>query len=113
MATAWHTVKYQDHEHILRPILVTGMKLWHIREESQFYPKINFWNGVRQSKSNKINVQLICTVPPKSKVIFLFGEIDCREGLLLAVEKCRYDVQYIKSIILLTLLIVDTRRSYC
>jgi hypothetical protein len=25
--------------------------------------------------------------------VFLFGEIDCREGILLAVEKCRYDVR--------------------
>ncbi len=30
------------------------------------------------------------TVPPKSDVIFLFGEIDCREGLIISVEKCRY-----------------------
>ena len=25
------------------------------------------------------------------QVVMLFGEIDCREGLLLAVEKCKYD----------------------
>lgn len=34
---------------------------------------------------------LLFLVPKKSKVIFLFGEIDCREGFLLAVEKCKYE----------------------
>ena len=28
---------------------------------------------------------------PHAQVIFLFGEIDCREGLLLAVDKLKYD----------------------
>ncbi len=32
----------------------------------------------------------VCAVPPHSDVVFLFGEIDCREGLIVSVEKCRY-----------------------
>jgi hypothetical protein len=68
------------------------MKLWHIREESQFYPKINFYKGIEKSKNNLAYLILNQTVPPKSKVVFLFGEIDCREGLLIAIEKCFYDV---------------------
>jgi hypothetical protein len=32
-------------------------------------------------------------VPRKAEVIFCFGEIDCREGLLVAVEKCRYEAR--------------------
>ena len=31
------------------------------------------------------------TVPNGADVVFLFGEIDCREGLIVSVEKCRYE----------------------
>jgi len=31
------------------------------------------------------------TIPPKATVLFLLGEIDCREGILVAVEKLRYN----------------------
>lgn len=30
-------------------------------------------------------------IPNGSAVVFMFGEIDCREGILLAVNKMRYD----------------------
>jgi len=33
----------------------------------------------------------MASIPDGSQVVMLFGEIDCREGLLLAVEKCKYD----------------------
>ncbi|KAG7394151.1 hypothetical protein PHYBOEH_005584 [Phytophthora boehmeriae] len=47
-------------------------------QESVFYPKVNFW-------------RVISSIPMKARVIFLFGEIDCREGILEAVEKCKYE----------------------
>mmetsp|Transcript_1483 Transcript_1483/g.3594 ORF Transcript_1483/g.3594 Transcript_1483/m.3594 type:complete len:145 (+) Transcript_1483:346-780(+) len=31
------------------------------------------------------------SLPDDAQVVMLFGEIDCREGLLLAEEKCKYD----------------------
>ena len=31
------------------------------------------------------------TIPDGSRVVFAFGEIDCREGLLIALERARYD----------------------
>ena len=31
------------------------------------------------------------TIPPNATVLFLLGEIDCREGILVAVEKLRYE----------------------
>ncbi|CAK5061992.1 unnamed protein product [Aphanomyces euteiches] len=55
-----------------------GLKHWHLRKESNFYPKANFFNMVK-------------TIPSGASVVFLFGEIDCREGILVAVEKCRYE----------------------
>ena len=33
---------------------------------------------------------MVAGIPSGSDVIFIFGEIDCREGLVLAVEKDRY-----------------------
>ena len=78
LAPSWHTVKFRGEERLLVPKLVTGLKIWHLREESVFFPKRNFWN-------------VIDTIPPYSDVILLFGEIDCREGLVSSLHKCRYD----------------------
>ncbi len=61
---------------MLHPLLVTGCKIWHLRPESRFYPKLQFFNTIRK-------------LPPRAQVVMLFGEIDCREGLLLAVERCK------------------------
>lgn len=59
---------------LLHPLLVTGLKVWHLRETSSFYPKVQFWNTIGQ-------------VPEGSRIVVLLGEIDCREGLAAAVEK--------------------------
>eukprot|EP00301_Raphidiophrys_heterophryoidea_P022435 c6592_g1_i1.p1 GENE.c6592_g1_i1~~c6592_g1_i1.p1 ORF type:complete len:745 (-),score=205.10 c6592_g1_i1:98-2281(-) len=74
MPLAWRTVKIAGVEHVMRPFLVTGCKCWHLRPESKFYPKYNFQ-------------QAISHVPDGSRVMFVFGEIDCREGMLHAVER--------------------------
>lgn len=86
LATAWREISLPSADSdgevrrvLLRPALVTGLKHWHLRKESTFYPKINFW-------------RVLATIPPHARVIFLFGEIDCREGILSAVEKCKYEV---------------------
>ena len=44
---------------------------------SRFYPKYNFYNVVEQ-------------IPNGSRVLMIFGEIDCREGILFAVERAIY-----------------------
>ncbi|KAK1931054.1 hypothetical protein P3T76_013243 [Phytophthora citrophthora] len=78
LATAWREISTQGHPTLLHPALVTGLKHWHLRQESTFYPKENFW-------------RVVANIPSKARVIFLFGEIDCREGILDAVEKCKYE----------------------
>lgn len=75
---AWQTIVWNEESHMIVPRLVTGLKLWHLRPESKFFPKHNFWNTMR-------------TIPDNADVIFAFGEIDCREGIPKAVDKCRYD----------------------
>ena len=62
---------------MLRPLLTTGMKHYHLRAESDFYPKAQFANNLR-------------SIPEGSDIMFVAGEIDCREGLLVALEKDQY-----------------------
>mmetsp|Transcript_38638 Transcript_38638/g.122738 ORF Transcript_38638/g.122738 Transcript_38638/m.122738 type:complete len:340 (-) Transcript_38638:48-1067(-) len=74
---AWRTIKLRGEPRLLSPVLVTGLKIWHLRDESKFYPKMNFLNQLK-------------AVPRGAQVVMMFGEIDCREGLLVAVERCKY-----------------------
>eukprot|EP00976_Prorocentrum_cordatum_P069941 1179745-Prorocentrum_minimum.AAC.1 len=49
--------------------------------ESTFYPKIQFLNSMK-------------ALPRGPQVVMAFGEIDCREGILLSVNRDRYkDIQ--------------------
>ncbi|CAK9882664.1 unnamed protein product [Sphagnum jensenii] len=78
LSAAWRTVQLREEARLLVPLLVTGLKVWHLREESRFYPKVAFQTAME-------------SLPQDSQVIMLFGEIDCREGILVSVEKCRYE----------------------
>jgi hypothetical protein len=73
LSSAWQT--YAGLRFI--PKLATGVKCWHLRPESKFYPKQDFQNQ-------------LASVPLGSMVVFCVGEIDCREGLLAAVHKGVY-----------------------
>ncbi|EKX50783.1 hypothetical protein GUITHDRAFT_103373 [Guillardia theta CCMP2712] len=77
LSTAWQVLSVHGSSVPLVPKLVTGLKCWHLREESVFFPKNNFYN-------------VMASIPDGASVIFLFGEIDCREGILRAVEKGVY-----------------------
>ena len=65
--------------HLLRPLLSTGTKIYHLRPSCTFYPHANYEAALR----------LLPSTP--STIIASFGEIDCREGLLVAVEKGKYE----------------------
>lgn len=91
LATAWREIRVQGESMLLRPALVTGLKHWHLRERAVFYPKANFW-------------RTLSGIPPRAKVVFLFGEIDCREGILVAVDKCKYEVRSSNRICMVLLL---------
>ncbi|KAK9812932.1 hypothetical protein WJX72_005941 [[Myrmecia] bisecta] len=77
LSGAWHIAHLRTETRVLVPLLVTGCKLWHLRKEGRFYPKMAFLNTME-------------SLPDGAQVIFMFGEIDCREGLLLAVDKLKY-----------------------
>ena len=78
LSCGWHTIEeYKGQNRTLRPMLVTGLKCWHMRPQSRFYPKINLH-------------RVLSGIPQGAEVVFILGEIDCREGLLVSVERCRY-----------------------
>lgn len=78
LTPSWSSIEVKGEQRLLWPKLVTGCKMWHLNKESQFFPKANFY-AVADSLERGADV------------VFLFGEIDCREGLLVAVEKCKYE----------------------
>jgi tetratricopeptide (TPR) repeat protein len=73
LVPSWHVINGK----LIVPKLVTGLKCWHMRKESRFFTKLNFET-------------VIGSIPDNSTVIFIFGEIDCREGIIGSVEKCKY-----------------------
>ena len=77
MSSAYQVISWHGKPTVLLPKLVTGCKCFHLRKDTRFYPKKNFHS-------------VVDTIPPKSTVIFMFGEIDCREGLLVSVERLKY-----------------------
>jgi hypothetical protein len=82
LSSGWQTV-YLPAEgdtlaaHTLVPTLVTGVKIWHLKKNSTFYTKSAFW-------------ERISSIPNGAPVIFVLGEIDCREGVLKAVYLGRH-----------------------
>jgi hypothetical protein len=70
---AWRPVLLRGKPRLLHPLLVTGVKVWHLRAGSSFYPKSQFWAAAR-------------LLPRGAQVVLVIGEIDCREGLPGAVE---------------------------
>eukprot|EP01062_Namystynia_karyoxenos_P023362 TRINITY_DN1901_c1_g1_i1.p1 TRINITY_DN1901_c1_g1~~TRINITY_DN1901_c1_g1_i1.p1 ORF type:complete len:893 (+),score=272.65 TRINITY_DN1901_c1_g1_i1:75-2681(+) len=77
LSPSWHTVRVQGKEHLITNRLVTGLKCWHLRPGNHFYPKYNFLAAVDG-------------IPHGAAVLLIFGEIDCREGILFAVERAKY-----------------------
>jgi tetratricopeptide (TPR) repeat protein len=65
---------------LIVPRLVTGIKVWHLRPESNFYPKAQFWATMPH-------------IPRGADVLFNIGEIDFREGIIGAVERGMYSTR--------------------
>eukprot|EP00878_Enallax_costatus_P021388 GHUV01022638.1.p1 GENE.GHUV01022638.1~~GHUV01022638.1.p1 ORF type:complete len:323 (+),score=102.04 GHUV01022638.1:87-971(+) len=77
LSGAWRVINIAGKQRLLQPLLITGLKVWHLRSSSNFYTKHQFWNAIR-------------SIPHGSDIVVVVGEIDCREGLLAAVEKLKH-----------------------
>ena len=71
---AWRAVTFRGKQRQMVPCLVTGVKAFHLRPRSCFYPKRQWERACAR-------------LPSGSDVIVMVGEIDCREGMLRAIEK--------------------------
>lgn len=69
LTAAWRAVTLRGERRTLVPLLTTGLKAWHLRAASRFYPKVQFWNSLAK-------------LPAGAQLVMAFGEIDCREGML-------------------------------
>lgn len=77
LSPGWDIIESEGKRCLIQPVLVTGCKLWHLRDSSLIHAKVNYQEALR-------------FIPEGSTVIYLFGEIDCREGILQAVNKGLY-----------------------
>ena len=77
LAMGWNHVEAAGARYLLRPYLVTGIKAYHLRPNTRFYPKETFWIMAR-------------SIPRGSYVVSVVGEIDCREAILGAIDKGGY-----------------------
>lgn len=77
LAMGWNHVEAAGTRYLLKPYLVTGIKAYHLRPNTRFYPKETFWI-------------MASSIPRGSYVVSVVGEIDCREAILSSIEKCGY-----------------------
>ena len=60
LSPSWRGVSWRGVAHLIQPVLVTGLKAWHLRPGADFFPKSNFEAAMR-------------TIPDGSPVVFAFG----------------------------------------
>lgn len=77
LSPAWESMSLEGQMRRIVPLLITGCKIWHLRDDSNFHAKTNFYRALE-------------CIPKGATVIFVFGEIDCREGILQEVLKGTY-----------------------
>lgn len=77
LSPAWGVIQLQHKTWKIKPLLVTGCKIWHLRDTMPFHAKTNFYRAIE-------------AIPTGSTAMLIFGEIDCREGILRAIQKGDY-----------------------
>ena len=78
---AWRTLHLQSGLRTCVPILITGIKAWHFRKDTEFYTHTALHNALEEIRKNNSAKELIVSA----------GEIDVREGIGRALDKGRYD----------------------
>ena len=60
LSPSWRVVRWRGQPRVLAPVLVTGLKLWHLRDGADFFPKANFEAAA-------------ASLPDGADVVFAFG----------------------------------------
>jgi tetratricopeptide (TPR) repeat protein len=78
LSSAWRSIENEKAgKRLFKPFLINGCKIWHLRKESHAFPKVAFYQALKQ-------------LPKHAEVLLVLGEVDCREGVLVALQKGRY-----------------------
>lgn len=78
LSSAWRNIENEKSgKRLFKPFLINGCKIWHLRKESHAFPKVAFYQALKQ-------------LPKHAEVLLVLGEVDCREGVLMALQKGRY-----------------------
>jgi len=78
LSVAWKKIKVKGEVRTIIPLIVTGLKAWHVKPETPFFTHSALLHALK-------------SLPPSTKeVLFACGEIDCREGILNATNKGKY-----------------------
>jgi hypothetical protein len=68
LSIAWQTGVVHGRPRVFVPVLVTGLKAWHTRRQTQFFTNTCLRRSIER-------------IPPGSMIMISAGEIDCREGM--------------------------------
>ena len=79
LSLAWQLIRIPTSENsgkfrLLHPLVITGLKAWHCRDETKFFTHSNLHNVLKRLRIRKPTSQCVT-------IIFSAGEIDCREGI--------------------------------
>ena len=76
----WRSLSIHSEKRTCIPILITGIKAWHFRKNTQFYTYTALHNALQEIHNNSSPKELIISA----------GEIDVREGIGRALDKGHY-----------------------
>jgi tetratricopeptide (TPR) repeat protein len=75
LSVAWRSLHLNKiGEVLLKPLVVMDCKIWQLRKESDFYTKVHFFHLLKE-------------IPRQSEVIFILGDMDCRQSILEVLAK--------------------------
>eukprot|EP00388_Colpodella_angusta_P042887 GDKK01057729.1.p1 GENE.GDKK01057729.1~~GDKK01057729.1.p1 ORF type:complete len:320 (+),score=-7.33 GDKK01057729.1:1-960(+) len=77
LSVAWQPFVIKGKKYLSIPLVATGLKIWHLRKESTFYPRVTL-------------SRMAAEIPKGSKVLICIGELDIRESLLRVVDGAKY-----------------------
>jgi tetratricopeptide (TPR) repeat protein len=76
LSLAYHTIELKSEKRIFIPQLVNSLKIWHLRDDSEYFTKYNYFNIINSLRNEKVDY--IC---------FILGSCDLKDGFDYLTEK--------------------------